>query len=749
MKNAQIPYNYLSNFVLRTPLLSFDFYKTLTANQDISKDELKKVYKDPMIREACFLASPTLYFEMEKWVMDELDPKKERKIKLSFLKYLTRLSTRCTPFGLFAGCSLGKFAEQTSIENSSPNLNGRHTRLDMNYLVALSQDISRKEGIREKLMFYPNSSIYRIGTQLRYIEYTYKNSRRHHHIIEVDDSEYLQKVLSKSKPGAHLKSLVKLLVEEDIPRMDAENFIEDLVNSQLLVSELEPSVSGPEFMSHIIQVLSKYEGTKNKIEFLKRVNWQLKNLDKQIGNNPKIYLSLSDYLKECSTAFELKFLFQTDLKLQPKSNKLSSEVAEAIKKGMVLLNKITPNPEENNLSKFKEAFLERYEEREMPLSKVLDVETGIGYLQDKGSGDVNPLIDNLNLPTKEDPHEQTTFTQNKFQSLLEEKLICSYNNQSQKIILTDQDFVNLIPNWDDIPDTLSTMVEVVPEGNKTKILFSQVGGSSAGNLLGRFCHGDEVLKAFTQKIAHLENQMNPGRILAEIVHLPESRVGNILMRPSFRDYEIPYLAKSSLDPENQIPLEDLFISIRNNRIVLRSRKINKEVIPHLTNAHDFAINALPIYHFICDMQTQNLRRGLYFSFGPIANHRRFLPRVEYDNLILSRAKWKIKKEEIEELLKNFEMVSELQKAVTKWRDCIKLPVYALLADGDNELLVNFNNVASVHMLLETVRNRDEFLLTEFLFDQTNAIVTSANGIYTNQIIVSLYNEKKLRNHIPE
>mgnify|MGYP003642228212 CR=1 FL=1 len=743
METFKNPYGHFSKFVLRTPIVSFDYYNRLTVEDVVSNDMLREAYANPLVKEACFLASPPLYFEMEKWIRGELDSKKERKIQFSLLKYLTRMSTRCTPFGLFAGCSLGDVDDVTSIENTEPHLNMRHTRLDMNYLVALSQDLSKQKGIREQLLYYPNSSIYQTGNQLRYIEYYYIESRRNHHIIEIDNSIYLQKLLLKSSTGAYLKDLVLLLEADDIATDDAENFIDELLDSQVLVSELEPSVSGPEFMSQIFKVLIRIKGTDKEIEFFRKIEQQLDTLDKRLGNSPDNYLSLRDYLKTYPTSSELKYLFQTDMELRPKVNKLSLEIVESIKKGMALLNKITPPVIEDNLSKFKEAFQERFEKREMQLSKVLDVETGIGYLQNNGSGDFNPLIDDIVLPFKEDPYNKATINQNAIHRILEEKLISSDQRGGQKIVLTDEDFEDFPLNWDDLPDTLSAMIQIILEADGQKIQFSGAGGSSAANLLGRFCHGDTELNTFTQRITDLEKEMNPNKVLAEIVHLPEARVGNILMRPSFRDYEIPYLAKSNLSIEHQILLEDLFISVRNGSIILRSKKLNKEIIPHLTNAHNFSANALPIYQFLCDLQTQNQRVGVFFNFGFLENNRNFLPRVEYRNLILHQAKWKVKKDDIQVLLTASENNKTFAKEVKEWRARLKLPEYALLSDGDNELLVNFMNMTSVQMLLDTVKNRPEFLLTEYLF-ANNGLVKSKKGYFTHQIVVSFYNQKKLK-----
>ncbi|KAA2218522.1 lantibiotic dehydratase family protein [Maribacter flavus] len=744
MYTIENPYKPFPNFVLRTPIFDFNIYRELTKDDILTTGKLKEIYNNILIKDACFLASPTLYFELEKWLGGSLEPKKERKIQYSFLKYLTRMTTRCTPFGLFAGCSLGEISDSTIIENNLPHLNIRHTRLDMNYLVSLSQDLSDKNKIRWELLYFPNSSIYSSGTQLRYIEYYYIDSKRHHHIVEVDNSEYLQEVLIMAKSGAYLNDLIEILVKREIPYLESKNFIIELLDCQVLVSELEPSVSGPEFMTQIIDVLGKLESSIEEVEFLKTIEYKLELIDKQIGNNPEKYLKLSEYLSNFHTTFELKYLFQTDLELKPLKNTISKNIVDSVKRGMILLNQMTPSVEESNLSKFKDAFFERYGEREMPLSKVLDIETGLGYLQEQSRGDVNPLVDDISLPTKQDAYNTLKVYHNNILKILERKLIEADKKGLNKIILTELEFEDFPSHWEDLPDTMSSMIQIINDEGSEKIKFSGISGSSAANLIGRFCHGDFKLLYYTKSIVEYEEQMNSDKILAEIIHLPEARVGNILMRPSFRKYEIPFLAKSNAPVENQIPLSDLFISVRNQRIVLRSKTIGREVIPHLTNAHNFTSNAIPIYQFLCDMQTQNLRNGIYFNFGFLDDNRTFLPRVEFENLILHEAKWKIQNNNIKEIYEDIYDINALKEKVKILKKKYRLPQYVLLKDGDNELLVNLENTTSVQMLLDTVKNRREFILTEFLFGQ-DGIVKSANGYYTHQILLSFYNANKLKN----
>ncbi|WP_430411294.1 lantibiotic dehydratase family protein [Kordia sp.] len=739
------PYKNFSKYILRTPLFSFSSYQELTAKTEISDEDFKTVCENPVVREALFLASPSLFEEMNRWLEGEKeDPKKGQKLRYSILKYISRMSSRCTPFGLFAGCSVGEFGEETAIELKGSAQNKRHTRLDMNYLVALSQDLVTNKKIREQLLFFPNSSIYKAGPQLRYIEYKYFNSRRHHHIVAVDDTEYLAVVLEKASHGASLSQLASLLVDDEISIEEATEFIEELVSSQLLISELEPSVSGPEFLDQICNVLERLQGVEDILKALKEADKKITKIDQSIGNNPSVYLELSEFLQQLDTDFELKFMFQTDMVLQNTKNTLSQSVVDDIQKGYALLNRLTFPQSTTTLTKFRDAFHERFEEREVPLSTALDVEIGIGYKQDQGAGDVNPLVDNIMIPGRQAKNPMMEVRWSSINGFMQQKLIDAFKNDDYVITLNADDFKDYDLNWDDLPDTMSCMIEILDgEDGQHKIKFSGGGGSSAANLLGRFCHGDQELFDYTQEMADMEAEMNKDKILAEIVHLPESRVGNILMRPDLRKYEIPYLAKSIKDEEDQLPIDDLMVSVKNHsKVLLRSKKYNKEVVPHLTNAHNYSANSLPIYHFLADMQTQGIRGGVGFGLGPFSGDFAFVPRVEFNNLILSDATWNLKKSHIEPLLKSKNDNDKLTAEIKTLRDSLKIPQYVMLADGDNELLVNFGNLTSVRMLLDTVSKRGAFKLTEFLFSESG-VVKEGKEYYTNQVVVSFYNEQKL------
>lgn len=733
------PYRNFKNYILRVPLFPFSSYKEITSGKKIDTKDFKIICSNPIFKEALFLASPSLYSEMIRWLSGGVnDKKKEERLKLSLFKYFSRMSSRCTPFGLFAGCSVGIFHKKTSIELKKAN-NNRHTRLDMNYLVELSQNLAQNAKIKEQLLFYPNTSIYRVDDKYRYVEYKYLKSRRFHQVVSVEASEYLEIVIARAMKGSSLFDLIQVLINDEISIEEASEFIEELVSSQFLISELEPSVSGPEFLNQICDVLQKLKGVENILDILNRVNQTISRIDQRIGNDPQEYLKLGDFLKKLGADFEPKFLFQTDMVLNNKKNTININTIDDLKRGLDLLNKISLLPQTTFLDQFKDAFYERYEDREILLSKALDVELGVGYKQNEGTGDVNPFIDDITIQNMRSKKSLSEIKWTSLNSFFQNKFITAYKERAYTITISDKDFKGYEIEWEDFPDTFSCMIELIEDDDMQKIKYIGSAGSSAANLLGRFSHGNQEVYSYVKEITDMEAQLNKDRLIAEIVHLPESRVGNVLMHPDFHAFEIPYLAKSLKPIENQIPLDDLLISIKNNRILLRSKKYDKEVIPRLTNAHNYSKDALPIYHFLSDMQTQGLRKGLGLDLGPLSRDYKFIPRIVYNEIILHSATWNLTKEDLEPLLNCKNDDDILLGAIKVFTEHFQIPQFAMLSDGDNELLVNFKNLTSIRMLLKTVDKRANFKLTEFLFSD-NGVVREGNSYYTNQVIVSFYRE---------
>lgn len=737
------PYRAFDRFILRTPLYPLEHLEKICAMKPWQEETVREICDRSDIREAIMLASPDLYAEMNRYLSGKLDnPKLLQRFFFSLYRYTVRLSMRCTPFGLFAAFSCGNWSDGNDIRLVPRSQYNRHTRLDMHYLCALALDLAKKSELAKYLSYFPNSSLHRVGKQYRYVEYRYNNKRRTHHIVAVGHDEYLEKVLAESENGTGLDRLADLLIDHEITLDEARSYIQELIDNQVLVHSLEPTLTGPEFIEQILAVIAPVETVRENYRILTDIRDRLLAIDRMaIGDSEHQYSSLSDEISSLGTPYETKFLYQTDMVKPTQSCRLDKTLVDDLLAGITVLNRLTPQPAETLMNRFKIAFLDRYEQRSVPLLEVLDTEMGIGYPASEDSrGDLAPLVDDLMINGSTRSDGQMPW--NKVDSFLFGKYRQALTEGLDEIVLSDEDLKDFPLRWDDLPDTLSMMVHVFQEDRQERPTLVATGvGGNAGNLLGRFCHADQATHELVQEIMDRETQLQPDAIYAEISHLPEARLGNILLRPVLREYEIPYLGRSAVAADHQIRLKDLVVSIRDNRVVLSSRRHGKEIRPRLTSAHNYTNNALPIYHFLCDLQSQNLRGGLFFSWGSLAGEMPFLPRVRYRNLILHPAAWQIKKKDIEPIVRQLDYDEALLRECKIWRERIKIPLAACLADGDNELYVRFDNLLSIRNLLSQVKERSVFKLVEFPFTPQNSPVSSQEGHFANEVIACFHRQQ--------
>lgn len=368
--------------------------------------------------------------------------------------------------------------------------------------------------------------------------------------------------------------------------------------------------------------------------------------------------------------------------------------------------------------------------------RVLDTETGIGYVQ-SDNNDTHDLLDGFSFQTNT-KSDKITQNWDITDGILEKKLQLCIANQQSIMVLSESDFPSFSSIWDFAPDTFSVMVEIYKENNTEIIAIESSGGTSASKLLGRFCHGNDAIDAHTAAIIAKEETLNPNKILAEVVHIPQSRTGNILRRPVLRTHEIAYLANAGTSTENTISVNDLMVSVLGNTIQLRCKKRNKIIVPCLSSAHNYSQNALPIYHFLCDLQGQGVQPIYSFSWGVLESHYNYFPRVMYKEVILAKAKWLVDAKELVPFAKL--TANQLIADFTIWRTARKIPKYVNWVQSDNTLLLDFEKAICITMFLKSVAKYPSVILEEFLFDNNSAVVDDKNEHYANQVILSFYKE---------
>jgi thiopeptide-type bacteriocin biosynthesis protein len=780
-------------FAFRTPLLPFEeleawgegleapaalddperLEQALAADRERLRARLAELAARPEVLEAVFLASPSLSESLNAW-RAQPESKKGQRAERALVRYIYRMAARATPFGLFSGCSVGRVdtapGSPTRIAVAPRASYERHTRLDMDYLFALCEDLAKDPAVREALIYRPNSSLYRAGGRLRYAEARLDKKTRSHHLVAVDDNDYLEEALRRASGGARASEIAEALVALDpdgeVSPEEAAEFVTELIDSQILVSDLSTPVTGPEPIHDVIDQLSGLPAIPVAVlaaERLAQARTALEELDAGgPGAAPARYEAIAEALRELPTSVEMSRLFQLDMVKPGDRPALGEAVLGELNRALDILVRLTPDRPVESLDRFRKAFSERYENREVPLLEALDEEVGIGFDRSSDIGaEASPLLRGIGVGAP--PGADPSVPWGRVQTVLLGKVHEALARGEREIEITPEDLERMepaakpesaaksettaqAPKKTPLPDAFQAMFTLAATGQEAldqgdfQLLVESVGGPSGARLLGRFCHADAVLCRHVEEHLRAEEALRPDAIFAEVVHLPQGRIGNILARPVLRDYEIPFLGRSGAPPERQIPVSDLRVSVAGPRIVLRSARLGKEVIPRLTSAHNFMHGSLGVYRFLCVLQSQAVTGGMYWSWGPLESAP-FLPRVTSGRLVLARASWWMTQDEIKSLAKT--KGAERFLAVQKWRERRGLPRLVALVDSDNELLVDLDNVLSVETFLDVVEDRDRARIVEFFPGPDQLPAVGPEGRFLHEILVPFVSSRDI------
>ena len=742
-------------FVFRTPLLPFeeleawnlglvapnatpgkDHPTALESDRALLRQRLERFIARPEIREALFLASSSLESGLEAWRRDP-ESKKGQKAEQALVRYIYRMTTRATPFGLFAGCSLGKPGERTRLRLTRRKTYRRHSRLDMDYLDALCVELGKNPEVRRHLPFRPNSSLYVSAGRLRYVETRRQGKKNRHHLVAVDADEVLVEILHQASEGATPEELSRSLAQrEEVPPEDAAAFVDELIDHQILVSDLAPPVTGREPVHTLVEQFSRHSNTQSVATCLRSFEAQLKALDDGgLGQDPRVYGSLAEQLETLPIEANPSRLLQVDMIKPAAEATLGPALVAEIERGVQLLRRLVGPRGPSPLDRFRERFQARYAGRQrIPLVEVLDEEAGLGF---EGSGPSNtpsPLLEGLDFSR---PSGGFSAAWGPKEEMLLEKLLAAQATGSRQIEIREEDLGRLpsyglpeIPNAFHVTAMVGESFEEGSGASQRQIFLRSVGGPSGVNLLGRFCHADEEIHQKVEQHLREEERHDPESIYAEIVHLPQGRLGNVLLRPVLRSHEITFLGRSGASQDHQIPITDLLVSSEARQIVLHSQKFGRRVIPRLTSAHNFNYQTLGIYRFLGLLQGQ---AGLRWNWGPFGAAP-FLPRVTSGPLVLARARWLVSKREIQRWTSR-DSADRRFEAVQKWRSSRQLPPRVIVVDGDNELLIEFDNALSVETFIALAKSQQQLILFEFFPSPDRLCAEGPEGRFTHELIL--------------
>ena len=725
-------------FCLRTPLLPFGLLAAWGAGQDASgtRDELRSLARRPELREAILLASPALHDALTTWLdaPHTLPAERQARVERAVIKYLTRLTSRPTPFGLFAAVATGTVGRDTRLEVSPAAACRRHTRLDNELLFALARALHADPAIVAVARFRPNDSLVFTAGQGRYTEARPTATGHSFHLVEVDDGDALQTLIARARDGATREELVAALAGQGHPAAAAAAFVDECIASQLLVSDLAVHVTGAEPTRVLADRLAAISAAAPVARRLHDTLAALERLDAGPPGSPaSAYDAIAAALAELPVPVDRQRLFQVDL-VRPAAGTLGPAVLDEVRRGVELLQRLAP-PHASPLDRFTRAFVERYHGRAVPLLEALDHDAGLGNLLDPAA-DPSPLLQGLPLRVPEPP--QVSLGPRDRHLLHQASLAAATGRREWALtaddlaLLCQADPPLLPPDLAAFATLAATAPDAVARGHFT--LHLPLADAGAARLLGRFCHADPALHDAVRAHLRTAEAADPGALHAELVHLPEGRIGNILLRPVLRDWEITYLGHSGAAQDRQLPASDLLLQEQDGRLELWSARHARRVVPHLATAHNVDLGLTP-YRFLALLEHQGHPPVLRWDWGAAAALAA-LPRVTHGRLVLALAQWRLTQPELRALGQGPDAAR--QDALHALRARRGLPRWVTLTDGDHRLPVDLDNPLASAMLVHELHDAPEAILEELWPEPDELLARGPDGAYRHELVIPLH-----------
>ncbi|MGZ5200658.1 MAG: lantibiotic dehydratase [Telluria sp.] len=735
------PLRHLGFAVVRTPALAVDEWMAHAAASGSGDywqrraDSARALSRRPLVAEAIYAASPSFHERLQRWDWQMRDAG-DRKMLAAFERYLNRMCFRATPFGLFStvsfapllaghGWSLDQAAREAAIQ--------RAARVDGEALCTLSAKLQGGEP-DPAMRYIVNASLYRAGDRYRFIDWSdASGGDRSYQLGEIDHHPLIAALVERMQ-GQVLDCAGIAALASGLPQaedIDLRALVADLIAAKVLLPAiaLDPLHADP--AGALATALARLPAQAATGQRLAGINALLQAAP---GDHALEHFMHADrMIRELTGAAPAALSVQVDaFRTHAQMAVDAGAVDSAIATLDWLMDRFSVR--HGPLDSFCEAFAKRYGSGVVPLMEALDPEAGIGYGQATVS---NKLLAALGIKRPAAQYAQVPL------SPLDQLLFTLIQRDpsalaAPEIVITRADAAGLALTRDGTDGNGMTAVLQFPSmrgadsASAWTAVLAGLDAEGTLNWVSRFCHGDPRLSAAAR--AHtrqVERDSGPGGVHAEIAYLPQARAVNVMSRPLFWGWRIN-LAEPAIEPaEGDLPVSDLMLSVSGKRIDLWSRRLGKRVIPHRTSAHrvDDPYNPA-VYRFLCALSSHGMRIPR-LNWGEVFKTFDYLPRLRFESLVLTPARWHIRKS----VLATLPHDAGALRALLAQR---RVPRRVELTEADNRLLLDLDDDADLEQLLRMASKRRDLLLVEVMDDLDGRTAPDARPAWRHQVVVPLY-----------
>lgn len=681
--------------------------------------EPERAFRDPVLRRALGSASVDLVRALAR--VQEGAPATPR-LRSRLLRYLIRMATRPTPYGLLAGVGLAAWGDRTDLTlDETAARSCSHP--DMDWLFRLVLGLESDVRVRGSLRLSTNPEAFVRGGRVYLREQLSDGSGSSGAHTSVRATAAVVAALRTCRrPTPHTRVRDHLLdTISGATSEKVERLIDELLKTSLLQSDLRPCLTGDPVEQLSLRLDEIPEASDARLQLEKVRQWAIAFDANRDGSR-----EFDDLQYRSSVASDLIFNLPRNL--------LAKSIGADVARAAELMLTLTPFPNGYpGLEAYRSAFETRYgHDRVVSLLELLDPNYGLG-LPSEAAG-VNAQGPR-NFPVR----DRTLW------DLANEAL----HNKTPVIELTD-DTIKRLQTWNgtrtNAPLSLDLYIfvcaqsqQAIDSGDYQVVIGPNIGAMAAGRNLGRFAAalGEDAVRHL-EETALLEQSFDPEVILAELVYLPRKfRSMNVCVRPGVRDFEILVGTMPSTSWDRVIPLEELAVRLNGGLFELWWPSRGAKIV--ITSGHMLNYSRAPaVCRFLADVSLQGKAQLHVFDWGPAANLP-FLPRVQSKRIVLRPAEWRLFESHAKRTF-DLDDRERFYRSFSAWKHSWNVPKRVYLSAGDNRLLLDLEEPLHLDELLLELRrlgSGGNLVLQEPLPDVTDVWTKGVDGTYFAEFVVPL------------
>jgi thiopeptide-type bacteriocin biosynthesis protein len=760
-------YEPLDFIQVRTPLFPIEAYLSLHDATPPVRPSF--THEDPLVRLTIAVGSLALLEELER---NSPNPKNTERRERKLLRYLIRMSTRPTPYALFAGVDLAQWGEKTNIALASSGIRIR-ARPDMGWLMHLVWELESLPEVRKHLCFMANSAASIRRGRIFLLEQL-PGAKPGSASVSLKATGVVTRALAFAQHPIAYPDLVSALLATtpNATPQKVEALITTLWEHTLLTTDLRLPLTGMDPIQYFVQRLRSIPAAAtilpqiqvylealevwNKIEtglditmyqdLIEKANMAENALSEVLYSHGKAVRNIHEASPEANSLAEKEknkenaksnTTLQVDMIHSLERKQLARSIGEdAVYAAELMLRLSSSSYTHRSLEAYHQSFLSRYGEyREIPLLELLDPQFGLG----------TPYT---NTRTMVQTDSDIPFNSLRNQTLL--NIALSALHDRKIVVKLDERILKQLeentltmaarpPSLEIFAFIAASSAAAINRGDYQFILGPSIGSWQAGSSLARFADmlGPDAYEAL-MRAAEREEAQKPDAIWAELVYLPsDNRLANVVIRPSVRSHEIVYGASPGMATSQLIPLNELVVGFRNNRFYLRWLPKNVEVIIRAGNMLNPS-RAPSIIRFLSDIGYDYEPQLYAFQWGIVSKFP-FLPRIQVGRIVLCCAQWRITSLfHLHELA--LDTSERFFESLRRWREHWNVPRFVYLTEIDHRLLLDLENPRQADELrweLRHCKSDTSIVLQECFPEPSDVWLKGPGGHYMAEFVISL------------